>query len=102
MFNIIRPDINYDFMAKRKLWVIISLVLLAASIIGLATKGLNYGIDFTGGADVKVKVPQTWDTGKLRGTLEEGGLHNLKIIQIGKKEESEYSIRAQDEGKDLN
>jgi preprotein translocase subunit SecF len=66
------------------------------------TKGLNYGIDFTGGAEVKVKVPTSWDTGKLRTTLEKGSLTGLKILSLGDPKDSEYMIRAQEEGKDLN
>jgi preprotein translocase subunit SecF len=51
---------------------------------------------------VKVKVPSTWDTGQLRSTLEKGHLTGLKILQLGDAKDSEYMIRAQEEGKDLN
>lgn len=74
MFHIIRPDSKIDFMSKRKIWVGLSIIMIVATIWGLMHKGLNYGIDFTGGAEVKVHVPQNWDTGKLRESLEKGGL----------------------------
>ncbi len=90
-------------MGKRKIWVSLSIVMIVATLILLFTKGLNYGIDFTGGAEVKVKVPTSYDTGKLRATLEKGGeLSNLKILQLGSDAESEYMVRAREEGKDLN
>ncbi len=102
MFHLIRENSNIDFVGKRKIWVTLSIVMIVATIVLLFTKGLNYGIDFTGGAEVKVRVPTTWDTGKLRSTLEKGNLTGLKILQLGSAAESEYMIRAQEEGKDLN
>jgi preprotein translocase subunit SecF len=102
MFNLIRPDSNIDFVGKRFIWVGLSIAMILVTIALLFTKGLNYGIDFTGGAEVRVHIPQTWDTAKLRTTVEKGGLQNLKILQLGSPQDSDYLIRAQEEGKDLN
>lgn len=102
MFHLINPNSNINFVGKRMIYIGLSVAMILATIVLFFTKGLNYGIDFTGGAEVKVHVPTTWDTGKLRDTLEKGGLENLKILQLGAAAESEYMIRAQEEGKDLN
>lgn len=102
MFHLISPNSNIDFVGKRKIWISLSVLMIIATIVLFFTKGLNYGIDFTGGAEVKVKVPTSWDTGKLRSTLEKGHLAGLKILQLGAAQDSEYMIRAQEDGKDLN
>lgn len=103
MFSIIKENSNFDFVGKRYLWLALSVIAIAGTIFLLFTKGLNYGIDFTGGAEVKVKVPTTWDTGKVRSTMESGGLNGLKILQLGDPSESTFLVRAQqEEGKDLN
>jgi preprotein translocase subunit SecF len=102
MFHLISPTSNIDFVGKRKIWISLSVAMIAATFVLLFTKGLNYGIDFTGGAEVKVKIPATWDTGKLRTSLEKGKLTGLKILALGDAKDSEYMIRAQEEGKDLN
>jgi preprotein translocase subunit SecF len=103
MFHLISPHSNIDFVGKRKIWVSASIIMILATIVMFFTKGLNFGIDFTGGAEVKVHVPQTWDTSTLRKSLEkEHNLQGLKILQLGSAGDSEYMIRAQDEGKDLN
>ncbi len=102
MFHIINPKSNIDFVGKRKMWITLSVLFIIATIALFFTKGLNYGIDFTGGAEVKVKVPAGWDTGKLRSTLEKGKLTGLKILQLGDAKDSEFMIRAQEDGKDLN
>jgi preprotein translocase subunit SecF len=102
MFHIINPNSNIDFVGKRKIWIGLSIAMIVATIALFFVKGLNYGIDFTGGAEVKVKVPAAWDTGKVRSTMEKGQMNGLKILQIGDPSESTFMIRAQDEGKNLN
>ena len=50
MFEIIRPDIQIDFVGKRKIWIGVSILCILATVVLFFAKGLNYGIDFTGGA----------------------------------------------------
>lgn len=95
MFNIVSENLNFDFVGKRSIWVGLSIVMILATFAMFFTKGLNYGIDFTGGAEVKVRIPQDWDTAKIRTVLEKGGLQGMKILQIGSASESEYMIRVQ-------
>jgi preprotein translocase subunit SecF len=45
-----RGEVGYDFVAKRKLWYAISLLVTITAIVGLAVRGLNFSIDFQGGA----------------------------------------------------
>ena len=89
MFEMIKPGTQIDFMSKRKLWAGLSFALIVMTFILLFTKGLNYGIDFTGGAEVQMKVPATWDIGKVRNSLSDGGLKNFKVQQIGAPSESQ-------------
>ena len=90
-------NIQYDFVRQRYIAFLVTGIMVLGSVGLLGFKGLNLGIDFTGGAEVKVKVPTTWDTGKLRQTLEAGKLEGLKILQLGSAAESEYMIRVQQE-----
>ena len=102
MFELIRPGINIDFVGKRHLFVGISILAMIATFALLFTKGLNYGIDFTGGAEVQVRVPKSWDIGKVREELEKGKLEDLKVQQIGTPEASQYLIKAQGDESTLN
>ena len=45
-----RGEVGYDFVAKRKLWYAISILVTITAIVGLAVRGLNFSIDFQGGA----------------------------------------------------
>jgi preprotein translocase subunit SecF len=102
MFHIIKPGTQIDFMGKRRIWATLSVIFILGSFALLFTKGLNYGIDFTGGAEVQVKVPAEYDIGKVRNLLSDGGLTNFKVQQIGLPQESTYIVKAQGDEKSLN
>ncbi|MET8009653.1 protein translocase subunit SecF [Streptomyces sp. NPDC005271] len=45
-----RGEVGYDFVGKRKIWYGISILITITAIVGLAVRGLNMGIEFSGGA----------------------------------------------------
>lgn len=102
MFELIRPGTNFDFVGRRSLWAGISIVAMLASIVLLFTKGLNYGIDFTGGAEVQIKAPATWEIDTVRKEMEAGGLSNVKVQQIGQPEEHQFLLKTQGDESTLN
>jgi preprotein translocase subunit SecF len=102
MIELIRPGTQFDFVGKRNILMGISVVAIIATFVLLFTKGLNYGIDFTGGAEVQVHVPQSWDIGKVRDELEGGGLKDPRVQQIGLPAASQYLIKVQGDESSLN
>ncbi len=75
------PSIN--FMAQRKTGLIVSAVLSIAAIVLLATRGLNFGIDFTGGVLVEVAYPRSVELEDVRQHLGAGGYHNAVAQYFG-------------------
>lgn len=71
----------------------ISLVAIIASIVLIFTKGLNYGIDFTGGAEVQLKFQKAYTTADLRDTLDKAGFKNLVIQQLGLASDNQYLVK---------
>ena len=102
MLELIRPGTQFDFVGKRNLWMGISLFGILATLVLFFTKGLNYGIDFTGGAEIQLQVPKSWDIGKVRDELESGGMEDIRVQQIGLPENSQYLIKAQGDENSLN
>ena len=45
-----RGESNVDFVGRQKLWYGLSIVLLVLSFAGLFVRGLNFGVEFTGGS----------------------------------------------------
>jgi len=74
---------NIDFMSQRRVGLAVSLALSIAAVVLLATRGLNFGIDFTGGVLVEVVYPQSVELGEVRGQLEQAGYHNAIAQYFG-------------------
>ncbi len=63
-------DTNIDFLGKRYIALVISTIVIVAGIVSLVSKGgPNYGIDFAGGTEVRVRFAEAPDIGDLRSTL---------------------------------
>ena len=62
---------NIQFMAKRKIAYLLSSTLVIISLVSIFTKGLNYGVDFTGGRTYVVEFTEKIDLDALRSDLEQ-------------------------------
>ena len=92
--QLIKSDINIDFLGKRNIAFVFSGLLILASIFGLVIhKGPNYGIDFAGGALVQVKFDQDISIGQLRDSLAGLNLKDLSVQDFGEPETHEFLIR---------
>jgi preprotein translocase subunit SecF len=74
---------NINFIGNRKIALIFSAILTLASIISLATRGLDMGIDFTGGTLIEVGYQQAADLNQLRTTLTETGFSDATVQNFG-------------------
>jgi len=77
----IKKDI--PFMSYGKVTTSISLLTFLFAVFFLATKGLNFGVDFTGGTVLEVHYSQSADLDKVRGKLAEIGLHDSVVQNFG-------------------
>jgi preprotein translocase subunit SecF len=79
---------TFNFMGKSKLALVLSVVLLLSSYILLATKGLNYGVDFAGGTIVQVKYEGNAPIDKMREKLKSDKIFdNASITEFGSPDE---------------
>jgi preprotein translocase subunit SecF len=71
------------FMRHALVFNIISLVLFLASVVLLATKGLHFSIEFTGGTVIEVGYSHSAEPEKVRATLERIGLKDVNVLSFG-------------------
>jgi preprotein translocase subunit SecF len=88
---------NIDFMGKRKIAFILSAILMVASIVTLSTRGLNFGLDFTGGTLIEVAFPTAPDTEEVRTKLRDAGLDDAMVQTFGAATEIVVRIPPRDE-----
>ncbi|WP_187647887.1 protein translocase subunit SecF [Nitrosophilus labii] len=83
-----KTDKIYDFMGKSKLFISISLFLILGSYILLFTKGLNFGIDFTGGTIVQVRYDKPVNIKEIREALKKSEIFkDAAVTKFGSDEE---------------
>jgi len=81
--QLIPPDINLDFVGKRKFFVGLSVLINLASIILLFTVGLNYGVDFSGGSVVQIRMTQKTTPDSIRKALVPLDLGEVSVQDFG-------------------
>ncbi|MDD5747595.1 MAG: protein translocase subunit SecF [Actinomycetota bacterium] len=72
---------NIDFVGKKYIWFAISGVAILVSIIGLFTRGLNFGIDFTGGTQMEIRCDKETTISDIRKVLSRFGFGDAQIQQ---------------------
>ena len=77
----IKKDI--PFMSYGRLTTTISLVTFLFAVFFLATKGLNFGVDFTGGTVVEISYPQSADIVKIRQAMDGIGFKDATVQNFG-------------------
>jgi len=82
---------NFPFMATRRIWYTLSAVMMLASIISFATRGLNLAIDFTGGISAQATFTGPAPLDRLRTALEAAGFEEPAVQNFGSSRE--VSIR---------
>ena len=81
--QLIKQNLNINFLGKRKLAWIISTVLIVISVASLFSQGLNLGIDFTGGTLVEVGYEETIELSSIRTALEENDFTDAIVQYFG-------------------
>ncbi len=91
--ELIKPDVNIDFIGKRKIALFVSLAILLVGLVSLVVKGgPDYGIDFAGGMIVQVKFDQDTHAAEIKQALAATGLDGLSVQTFG-DEDNEFLIR---------
>ncbi len=81
--RILSEKTRIDFMGKRKIAMTLSTLLIIASLVLLFTRGLSFGIDFTGGTLIEVAYPETAELGGIRDVLADAGFGDAQVQHFG-------------------
>ncbi|MCB0218502.1 MAG: protein translocase subunit SecF, partial [Chrysiogenetes bacterium] len=81
-FTLIPENTEWDFVGKRRIMLILSLLLMAFAGVEYVREGITLGIEFAGGADIQVRFDESTDTGAVRDALGEGGIEGASVQTI--------------------
>lgn len=82
--QIIPAGTKIDFLGKKWLAFGFSVTLMVLTVISLCTRGLNFGIDFTGGILIEAEFKQEPDLATMRNSLKNTGIGEVSLQSFGK------------------
>jgi preprotein translocase subunit SecF len=92
---------KYPFMATRRRWYFVSAILLLAATTSFMVRGLNLGIDFTGGIVLELEFSQDANLEEIRQNLERSGFAHAAVQSFGTSRDVMVRLLPQ-EGEDTN
>ena len=96
MFQILKVEKTIDFLRWSKFAFLFSLLMIGASFYTLATKSLNWGLDFTGGTLIEVGFEQPAHLPEIRSSLEANGFGDATVQNFGSAREVMVRLRPRD------
>ncbi len=81
--ELIRTNTSFDFIGTRRLPIVISLLLTVVTTVSFFTRGLNFGLDFTGGTLVEIGYAQPIEVAEVRRQLAGGGFPDAVVQHFG-------------------
>ena len=97
-----KTSIDFLSLGRRRVALAISAIFIVVSLSSLATRGLNFGIDFTGGVLLEVGYPQDADLEKIRGLMADAGFEEVQVQRFGAATDVLLRLPPQGEGVDPN
>jgi len=99
IFSWVTKDTNINFIGARKFTYALSALMVILSIVSIAVKGFNYGIDFSGGILMEVSSSHPVNLEEIRQKVNQVDLDDVNLQTVGESG-TEFMIRAQ--AKELN
>jgi preprotein translocase subunit SecF len=78
-----KHNTHIDFMAQRKGAAVLSTILFILSIVSFVVYGLNWGLDFTGGAQIQLTFSTEVNLNQIRDSLQQAGFKEAQVMSYG-------------------
>jgi preprotein translocase subunit SecF len=84
--EVFNPNSNINFLGWRKVSITISTILIVIALSAIFIKGLNYGLDFTGGVLVETEYANPVEVGDVRAALADAGFADAQVVSSGARD----------------
>ncbi|MEM7072972.1 MAG: protein translocase subunit SecF [Pseudomonadota bacterium] len=86
MLRLVPDDSSFEFVAKRKLFITISVLMLIIGGVSLGLRGINFGIDFLGGILIETQIEAAESAPTIRTALQGGGFGDVSVQEFGESD----------------
>lgn len=95
--EIFNPNSNIHFLGLRKYTISLAILLVVGSLALIFSRGLNYGLDFTGGVVIEVSYQQSMDIADVRASLDKGGFEHSVVQPMGGTRDVSIRLQLKDD-----
>lgn len=88
-----RGETKFDFVGRRRIWYVISAIIIVAGLVSLTTRGLNLGIDFKGGTSWELTAPHL-AVSKVTSAVEAAGVNQPVVEALGSGANTTIQVQA--------
>ena len=81
--EVFNPNSNINFLGLRRISIAVSAVLVVIALAAIFVKGLNYGLDFTGGVLVEAEYTEAVEVSDVRAALAEANFGDAQVVSSG-------------------
>lgn len=87
-----RRKTNIDFLGIKKWTSLLSIILVLASIGSVMVKGMNWGLDFTGGYQIQLQYKAAPNVQNIKSAMEKAGLSHIDVVTFGSSKDIMLSL----------
>jgi preprotein translocase subunit SecF len=84
--EVFNPNSNINFLGLRRISITISAILVVIALAAIFVRGLNYGLDFTGGVLVEAEYTDPVEVSDVRVALADSGFGDAQVVSAGAHE----------------
>lgn len=84
--EVFNPNSNINFLGLRRISITISAILVVIALAAIFVRGLNYGLDFTGGVLVEAEFTEAVEVADVRSALADAGFGDAQVVSAGAHE----------------
>jgi SecD/SecF fusion protein len=74
---------NFDIMGRRRLWIVLSTIAVVLAVAGIVVRGLNLGVEFTGGRQIEYRTSTVVSANEARAAVAEAGFSQAIVQKAG-------------------
>ena len=90
-----RGEVSFDFVGRRRLWYLISAAIVLISLVSLLVRGLNFSVEFQGGAVFTVNGASTVSISQIQKAVSDAGVSGAVVQHVGSGSSSSWQVQTE-------